>query len=116
MVFTCVYDRNKRQILSVRDQNVFNPVLRKKRLMTIIHIFIINRYQCDTVHYLTPTRDNALQCASMQTMGLYSKYSNEVGMIIVAQIATKKMRDFVQGDNTISPLIRNEQVKQLVEV
>ena len=30
--------------------------LRKKRLMTLIHLFLIHRYKADSVHYVTPDR------------------------------------------------------------
>jgi isocitrate lyase len=113
MVFTAVTDRNKRQILSIRDQNTFRVDLRKKRLMTLMHLFIINRYQCDTVHYLTPTEDNAKQCEGMLKMGLYARYSDEIGHIIVADIAADEMRAYVNVEDRILELIQKGKNQQL---
>ncbi|MEO9964260.1 MAG: isocitrate lyase family protein [Reichenbachiella sp.] len=116
MVFTSVTDRNKRQILSVRDQNMFRDDLRKKRLMTLMHLFIINRYQCDTVHYLTPTKDNAKQCEAMLKMGLYAAYTDEIGQIIVADIATDDVRAYVNIEGRITKIIRKESQSKTVDV
>jgi isocitrate lyase len=54
-------DRRGRSILSVRDQNTFDPALRQKRLMTLLQLFLIHRYKIDSVHYVTPTDDNQHQ-------------------------------------------------------
>ena len=66
VVFATIADRRGRSILSVRDQNTFDPSLRRKRLMTLLHLFLIHRYKAAAVHYLTPTEDNHRASASMQ--------------------------------------------------
>lgn len=115
VVFTSVTDRNKRQILSIRDQNMFRDDLRQKRLMTLIHLFIINRYQCDTAHYLTPTDDNAKQCEAMLRMGLYTAFTDEIGQIIVADIATDEGRAYINIEGRITRLIHKEPLTQAVD-
>lgn len=116
VVFTSVMDRHKRQILSVRDQNTFRADMRKKRLMTLMHLFIINRYQCDTVHYLTPTEDNARQCEAMKGMGIYASYTDEIGQIMVADIATDEVRAYVNIEGRISALIKKAEHQDTVHV
>lgn len=116
LVFTSVTDRNKRQILSIRDQNTLRKDIRKKRLMTLMHLFIINRYQCDTVHYLTPTNDNAKQCDAMLTMGLYANFTDEIGQIIVADIATDQVRTYVNMEGRITQLIQKETQNLMADV
>ncbi|MFT6882746.1 MAG: isocitrate lyase [Marinoscillum sp.] len=115
IVFTSVTDRKKRQILSIRDQNMFKGDLRQKRLMTLMHLFIINRYQCDSVHYLTPTDDNTRQCEAMLKMGIYASYSDEIGQIIVADIATDSVREYVNVEARINKLIAKEKENQLLD-
>lgn len=105
VVFTSVADRNKFKILNVRDQNTFEQSLRRKRLMTILHIFLLNRYKSDAVHYLTPTEDNDKQTASMLKMGLYKDVKSEIGQIIVADVATKIVRSYVADDKKIDGLL-----------
>ena len=45
VIFDAIVDRRGRYILVVRDQNTFDTALRKKRLMTLIHLFLIHRYK-----------------------------------------------------------------------
>jgi isocitrate/methylisocitrate lyase len=54
-------DRRGRNILSVRGQNTFEEALRKKRLMTLVHLWLVHRYKSDSVHYVSPTEDNRYQ-------------------------------------------------------
>lgn len=115
IVFTSVTDRNKRQILSIRDQNMFKGRFKQKRLMTLMHLFITNRYQCDTVHFLTPTTDITKQCGAMLRMGLYTSFTDEVGQIIVADIDKDEVRRYVNIEGRIIKLIHKKRQYQLVE-
>ena len=84
IVFAVLRDRRDRPILSVRDQNTLVPSMRRKRLMTLVHLFLMLRYEVTSVHYLTPTDDNRNQTASMRRQGLFARVADEVGEIIVA--------------------------------
>ncbi len=61
VIFAPILDRRGRSILSIRDQNTFDTALRKKRLMTLTHLFLIHRYKAWAVHYVSPTEDNRYQ-------------------------------------------------------
>ena len=89
IVFAVLRDRRDRPILSVRDQNTLVPTMRRKRLMTLVHLFLMLRYEVTSVHYLTPTEDNRNQTASMRRAGLFSRVVDEVGEIIVADVDTE---------------------------
>ena len=86
IVFAVLRDRRDRPILSVRDQNTLEPGMRRKRLMTLVHLFLMLRYEVTSVHYLTPTDDNRNQTASMRRQGLFATVADEVGDIIVAEV------------------------------
>ena len=86
IVFAVLRDRRDRPILSVRDQNTLEPAMRRKRLMTLVHLFLMLRYEVTSVHYLTPTDDNRNQAASMRRRGLFASVADEVGEIIVADV------------------------------
>ena len=45
VVFATILDRRGRSILSIRDQETIDTSLRQKRLMTLIHLFLIHRYK-----------------------------------------------------------------------
>jgi isocitrate lyase len=92
VIFEPIHDRQGRSILSIRDQNTFDEGLRRKRLMTLNQLFLIHRYKSEAVHYLTPTDDNQRQAEAMRARGLFSRVTNEVGQIIVAEVD----RDVVQ--------------------
>ena len=72
VIFAAIQDRRGRNILSVRDQNTFDPALRRKRLMTLTQLFLIHRYRIDSVHFLTPTEDNHRQTERMKERGIFT--------------------------------------------
>jgi isocitrate lyase len=95
IVFDTIEDRRGRSILSVRDQNT-SPRLRRKRLMTLLHLFLIHRYEAASVHYLTPSDDNRRQCESMLKLGIFETVNDEVGEIIVADVNAAVIRALVE--------------------
>ena len=94
IVFGTIQDRRGRSILSVRDQNT-TPGLRRKRLMALLHLFLIHRYEAASVHYLTPSDDNRRQCESMLKLGIFEAVNDEVGEIIVADVNAAVIRALV---------------------
>ena len=109
VVFAPIHDRRGLSILSVRDQNTFDEMLRKKRLMTLIHLFLVKRYQADSVHYVTPTEDNQYQTEKMKSHGIFSEVSTEVGQIIVADVNHARIDELLAPDRVmLGKLIRKE--------
>ncbi len=109
VVFAPIHDRHERSILSVRDQNTFSESLRKKRLMTLVHLYLVHRYRADSVHYVTPTEDNQYQAAKMKAQGIYAEVSTEVGQIIVADVARDHIAALLAADRVaLGKLIRKE--------
>jgi isocitrate lyase len=98
VVFAVIQDRRGRNILSVRDQNNLDMALRKKRLMTLLQLFLIHRYKIYSVHYVTPTEDNRLQAEGMRRQGLFSMVNEEVGEIIVADVAAERVKELLAAD------------------
>jgi isocitrate lyase len=98
VIFATIQDRRKRNILSIRDQNTFDEELRKKRLMTLIHLFLINRYKAVSVHYVSPTDDNLKQTEGMKALGIYDEVNTEVGQIIVAGVSAKQLKALLSPD------------------
>jgi isocitrate lyase len=98
VIFTVIVDRRGRSILSVRDQNTFEMPLRKKRLMTLIHLFLVHRYKAFSVHYVSPTEDNRYQAQKMKTHGLFSDVHDEVGQIIVANVSADGVKALLAAD------------------
>jgi len=109
VVFAPIQDRRERSILSVRDQNTFSGSLRKKRLMTVVHLWLIHRYKADSVHYVSPTEDNQYQTAKMKSHGLFREVNTEVGQIIVADVDQERVAALLAPDReALGKLIRKE--------
>jgi len=109
VIFAPIRDRRDRSILSVRDQNTFDERLRKKRLMTLVHLYLIHRYKAASVHYVTPTEDNQYQTERMQAHGLFLDVNIEVGQIIVANVNPARVRELLAPDReALGKLIRKE--------
>ncbi|MEO8695485.1 MAG: isocitrate lyase ICL2 [Acidimicrobiales bacterium] len=86
VVFDSLNDRRGRAFLSVRDQNNLDLSLRRKRLMMMLHLFLIHRYGAEAIHYVSPTADNHRLAEFMEKLGIYDSVSDEVGEIIVAHV------------------------------
>jgi isocitrate lyase len=110
VVFAPIHDRQGRSILSVRDQNTFADAMRKKRLMTLVHLYLVHRYKIDSVHYVTPTDDNQYQTAKMKAHGIFSSVTTEVGQIIVADVNRERIAELLAPDRVaLGKLIRKEE-------
>jgi isocitrate lyase len=100
VVFADIHDRRGHKILSVRDQNNFDPSLRNRRLMTLAHLFLIHRHRTDSVHYVTPTEDNLRQTEKLKARGLFSEVHTEIGQIIVATVNARRIGELLAPDRT----------------
>ncbi len=100
VVFSVINDRRGRAILLVRDQNNHRPEMRRKRLMSLLHLFLIHRYRIAAVHFITPTHDNHLQTQGMQNNGVFGSVTDEPGEIIVAEVSVPDVRSLMAEDGT----------------
>ena len=106
VIFASILDRRGRSILSIRDQNTA-PSIRRRRLMTLVQLFLIHRYRAGSLHYLTPTEDNRLQTQRMQDLGIFTVVRTEIGQIIVADVDRERVGELVRPDGEkLAELIR----------
>jgi isocitrate lyase len=98
VVFAPIQDRRERHMLSIRDQNTYDEELRKRRLMTLVTLFMIHRYKAVSVHYVTPTEDNQHQAEGMKALGIYKEIQTEIGQIIVARVNEEKVKELLRPD------------------
>jgi isocitrate lyase len=109
VVFSPIQDRRGRNILSIRDQNTFDESLRKKRLMTLMHLYLVHRYGAESVHFVTPTDDNQYQAAKMKEQGIFRDVTTEVGLIIVANVNAPRIAELMAPDRAeLEKLIRKQ--------
>jgi isocitrate lyase len=104
-----IKDRHGRSILTVRDQNTYSEKLRQKRLMTLIHLWLVHRFKADAVYYVTPTEDNIYQTEKMKSHGIFTDVHQEVGEIIVADVNHARIEELLAPDReALGRLIRKE--------
>jgi isocitrate lyase len=104
-----IKDRHGRSILTVRDQNTFAEKFRKKRLMDLIHLWLIHRFKAEVVYYVSPTEDNIYQTEKMKSHGIFSDVYQEVGEIIVADVNQPRIDELLAPDReALWRLIRKE--------
>jgi isocitrate lyase len=105
-----IKDRNGRSILTVRDQNTFAEQLRQKRLMTLIHLWLIHRFKADAVYYIKPTEDNVYQTEKMKSHGIFRDVNKDVGEVIVADVNHPRIEELLAPDReALMRLIRKEE-------
>jgi isocitrate lyase len=104
-----IKDRHGRSILTVRDQNTFAEKLRQKRLMTLVHLWLVHRFKAEAVYYVTPTEDNLYQTEKMKSHGIFRDVYQEVGEIIVADLNHERIAELLAPDHkALLRLIRKE--------
>ena len=104
VIFSAIQDRFGRAIIEVRDQNTV-PALRKQRLMTVVHLFLIHRFKASSMHFLSPTEDNAAQIERMKRFGIFDRSTSEVGQIIVADVNKERVTELLKPE-ALSALIK----------
>lgn len=109
VVFDPIKDRHGRNILTVRDQNTYSAKMRQKRLMTLIHLWLVHRFKSDAVYYVTPTEDNVYQTEKMKAHGIFTGVNKDVGEIIVADVNADRIAALLEPDRVaLQKLIRKE--------
>ena len=104
-----IKDRHGRSILTIRDQKTFAEKLRQKRLMTLVHLWLVHRFKADAVYYVTPTEDNIYQTDKMKSHGIFTDVQKDVGEIIVADVNQTRIAELLEPDReALSRLIRKE--------
>jgi isocitrate lyase len=104
-----IKDRNGRSILTVRDQNTFAEKLRQKRLMTLVHLWLVHRFKAEALYYVTPTEDNVYQAEKMKSHGIFRDVQKDVGEIIVAEVNQPRIAELLEPDHVaLQRLIRKE--------
>jgi isocitrate lyase len=98
VVFADLQDRHGNKVLSIRDQNTFDLSLRRKRLMTLAHLFLIHRYKAGSVHYLSPTEDNRHQTERMKALSIFGSVNTEGGFIIAATVQGHRIGELLNPD------------------
>ncbi len=112
VIFASIVDRRGRSILSIRDQNTA-PSIRRRRLMTLVQLFLIHRYRAASLHYLTPSEDNQSQTQRMRDLGIFTIVRTEIGQIIVADVHRERVSELVRPDGELLAELIRKPVRQI---
>jgi isocitrate lyase len=100
-------DRAGRKFLAVKDQNTVKKY-RARRLMTLMHFFLLHRYKTDLVHYVTPTDDNRLSVSRMIQNGVFREARTDDPNIIAIGVDTTRAQKIFANDESLKRFITNE--------
>jgi isocitrate lyase len=97
-------DRAGRKILAVKDQNTVKKY-RARRLMTLMHFFLLHRYKADLVHYVAPTADNRLSVDRMIQNGTFRETRTDDPNIIALEVNPARAQKIFASDESLKRFI-----------
>ena len=97
-------DREGRKFLAIKDQNTVKQ-FRSKRLMTLMHFFLLHRYKTDLVHYVTPTDDNRASVQAMMRYGVFSESRTDDPNIIAIEVNTSRYQRIFANNRSLERFI-----------
>ena len=100
-------DREGRKFLAVKDQNTVRKY-RNRRLMTLIHFFLLHRYKADLVHYVRPTADNRLSVQRMIHNGVFREARTDDPNIIAIEVASARAQEIFASEDSLKRFIARE--------
>jgi isocitrate lyase len=97
-------DRDGRKYLAVKDQNTVKRY-RSRRLMTLMHFFLLHRYKIDLVYYVAPTHDNRMSVQRMIYNGIFRQARTDDPNIIAIEVDTARAQKIFANDESIKRFI-----------
>ena len=108
LTFRVDKDRDGRKFLAIKDQNTVKQY-RSKRLMTLMHFFVLHRYKTDLVHYVSPTNDNRLSVQHMTQYGVFREARTDDPNIIAIEVNTARAQRIFSADESLRRFIARPQ-------
>ena len=107
IIFRVDKDREGRKYLAVKDQNTMKKY-RSRRLMTLMHFFLLHRYKTELVHYVTPTNDNRLSVQRMIQNGVFRASRTDDPNIISIEVDTGRGQKIFANEESIRRFIARQ--------
>ncbi len=104
MTFRVDKDREGRKFLAVKDQHTVK-IFRSRRLMTLMHFFLLHRYKTDLVHYVTPTGDNRISVQHMMRYGVFREARTDDPNVIAIEVNTSLAQRIFSSDQSLKRFI-----------
>ena len=100
-------DRQGRKMLAIKDQNTVKKY-RNRRLMTLMHFFLLHRYKTVLVHYVTPTQDNRVSVQRMIQNGTFRQARTDDPNIIAIEVDTPRAQKSFANDESLKRFIARQ--------
>jgi len=107
IIFRVDKDRQGRKFLAVKDQNTVKKY-RNRRLMSLMHFFLLHRYKTDLVHYVTPNSNNRLTVQRMTHNGVFRSARTDDPNIIAIEVDTARAQKIFANDDSIKRFIAKQ--------
>jgi len=104
IIFRVDKDREGRKFLAVKDQNTVKR-LRSRRLMTLMHLFLLHRYKTDLVHYVSPTEDNRISVQHMIGYGVFREARTDDPNVIALEVNSSLVQKIFASDRSLKRFI-----------
>ena len=104
IIFRVDKDRQGRKFIAVKDQNTVKKY-RNRRLMSLLHFFLLHRYKADLVHYVTPSADNRLSVQRMIHNSVFRSARTDDPNIIAIEVDTHQAQKIFANDESIKRFI-----------
>jgi isocitrate lyase len=100
-------DRAGRKYLAVKDQNTVKKY-RSRRLMTLMHFFLLHRYKIDLVYYVAPTHDNRMSVQRMIHNGVFRQARTDDPNIIAIEVDRARAEKIFANDESIRRFVARQ--------
>jgi isocitrate lyase len=107
IIFRVDKDRAGRKFLAVKDQNTMGKY-RSRRLMSLMHFFLLHRYKTDLVHYVTPSSDNRLSVQRMVQNRVFRAARTDDPNIIAIEVDTARAQKTFANDESVRRFIARQ--------
>jgi isocitrate lyase len=104
ITFRADRDREGRKFLAVKDQYTVQR-FRSRRLMTLMHHFLLHRYKTDLVHYISPTDDNRASVQRMISYGVFREGRTDDPNVIVLAVNPFRVERIFASDESLKSFI-----------
>jgi isocitrate lyase len=107
IIFRVDKDREGRKFLAVKDQNTVKRY-RSRRLMSLMHFFLLYRYKTDLIHYVRPTNDNRLSVRRMIHNGVFREARTDDENIIAIEVDTVRAQRIFASDESLRRFVAQQ--------
>ncbi len=111
ITFRADRDREGRKFLAVKDQYTVQR-FRSRRLMTLMHLFLLHRYKTDLVHYISPTDDNRASVQHMISYGVFREGRTDDPNVIVLAVNPFRVERIFASDESLKSFIASPSKRQ----